>query len=139
MIEYFPQLEVILFPYTASSKVAPKDSLFDAVKKLDIGVLGIKPFASNSLFRGSSAPDDPNAEADNRLARLAIRHILCNPAITAPIPGLISPAQVDNMAKAIQERRDLDMGEKAELERAVDEMWARLPANYQWLKNWEYV
>lgn len=139
MIEYFPQLEVILFPYTAGSKVAPKDSLFDAAKKLDIGVFGIKPFASNSLFRGSSAPDDPNAEGDNRRARRAIRHILCNPAITAPIPGLISPAQVDNMAKAITERRTLDVGERAELEQAGEEMWARLPANYQWLKKWEYV
>jgi aryl-alcohol dehydrogenase-like predicted oxidoreductase len=139
MIEYFPQLEVILLPYTAKSKVAPKDSLFDAVKKQDIGVFGIKPFASNSLFKGSSSPDDPNAEEDNRRARLAIRYILCNSAITAPIPGLISPAQVDNMAKAVKERRQLDVSETAELEQAVDEMWAGLPANYQWLKNWEYV
>lgn len=139
MIEYFPQLEVILFPYTAMSKVAPKDSLFETVRKHDIGVFGIKPFASNSLFKGSSAPDDPKAEEDNRRARLAIRYILCNPSITAPIPGLISPAQVDNMAKAVKERRQLDVAEAAELERAADEMWAGLPANYQWLKNWEYV
>lgn len=139
MIEYFPQLEVILFPYTARSKVAPKDSLFDAVKKCDIGVFGIKPFASNSLFKGSSAPDDPNAQEDDRRARLAIRYILCNPAITAPIPGLVSTHQVDNMARAMKERRELDVKERAELERAVDDMWAKLPANYQWLKNWEYV
>ncbi len=139
MIEYFPQIEVILFPYTARSRVAPKDSLFDTVKKHDIGVFGIKPFASNSLFKGSSAPDDPNAEEDNRRARLAIRYILCNSAITAPIPGLISPAQVDNMARAVKERRQLDVAEAAELKQAVDEMWAGLPANYQWLKNWEYV
>jgi len=139
MIEYFPQIEVILLPYTAKSKVAPKDSLFDAVKKCDIGVFGIKPFASNSLFKGSSAPDDPYAEEDDRRARLAIRYILCNPAITAPIPGLISTHQVDNMAKAIQERRELDLAEKAELQRAASEMWARLPANYQWLKDWQYV
>ena len=62
MIEYFPQIEVVLFPYTARSKVAPEDSLFDAVKKRDIGVFGIKPFASNSLFKGSSAPGDPYAQ-----------------------------------------------------------------------------
>jgi aryl-alcohol dehydrogenase-like predicted oxidoreductase len=139
MIEYFPQIEVILFPYTARSKVAPKDSLFDAVKKHDIGVFGIKPFASNSLFKGSSAPDDPHVEEDDRRARLAIRYILCNPAITAPIPGLISPHQVDNMAKAVRERRQLDLAEKAELEQATEQMWANLPANYQWLKDWEYV
>jgi len=139
MIEYFPQIEAILFPYTARSKVAPKESLFDAVKKCDVGVFGIKPFASNSLFKGSSAPGDPNAEEDNRRARLAIRYILCNPAITAPIPGLISIPQVENMAKAVKERRELDLAEKAELERATDEMWANLPAGYQWLKDWEYV
>jgi aryl-alcohol dehydrogenase-like predicted oxidoreductase len=139
MIEYFPQLEVILFPYTAKSKVAPKDSLFDAVKKCDVGVFGIKPFASNSLFRGSSSPDDPHAEDDNRRARLAIRYILCNETITAPIPGLITVHQVDNMAKAVKERRKLDVAEARELEECMNETWARLPANYQWLKDWEYV
>ena len=139
MIEYFPQIEVVLFPYTAKSKVAPKESLFDTVKERDIGTFGIKPFASNSLFEGSSAPDDPHAQEDDRRARLAIRYILCNSAITAPIPGLVSPHQVDNMARAIKERRSLDLKERAELEKAVKEMWARLPANYQWLKKWEYV
>jgi len=139
MIEYFPQIEVILFPYTAKSKAAPQHSLFDAVKKCDVGVFGIKPFASNSLFKGSSAPDDPHAEEDGRRARLAIRYILCNPAITAPIPGLISTHQVDNMARAIKERRELDTAEAKELEKVMDEAWAKLPKNYQWLKDWEYV
>jgi len=139
MIEYFPQIEVILTPYTAKSKVLPKDSLFDAVKKCDVGVFGIKPFASNSLFRGDSSPNSPHAEEDDRRARLAIRYILCNPTITAPIPGLISIRQVDNVAKAVMERRQLDVAEAAELKKATDEMWANLPPNYQWLKDWEYV
>ena len=139
MIEQFPQLEVILFPYTSMSKVAPQDSLFDAIKRCDMGVFGIKPFASNSLFKGDSSPNSPTAEEDNRRARLAIRYILCNSAITAPIPGLISPAQVENMALAIKERRQLDVAEKAELEQASAEMWAKLPTNYQWLKDWQYV
>jgi len=139
MIEYFPQIEVVLFPYTAKSKVAPEDSLFPALKKCDIGAFGIKPFASNSLFKGSSAPDDPRAEEDDRRARLAIRYILCNPAITAPIPGLISPHQVDNMAKAVKEHRKLDVAAAQARKKSMDEAWANLPANYQWLKDWEYV
>ncbi|UCG47828.1 MAG: aldo/keto reductase [Phycisphaerales bacterium] len=139
MIEQFPQLQVILFPYTSMSKVAPQDSLFDAVKRCDVGAFGIKPFAGNSLFEGDSSPGSPTAEQDNRRARLAIRYILCNPAITAPIPGLISTAQVDNMALAVRERRQLDVEERAELERASTQMWARLPADYHWLKNWRYV
>ena len=140
MIETFPDIvQAICTPYTANSKVLPKGSIFDAVKKHDVGVLGIKPFASNSLFKGDSSPGSPHAEEDDKRARLAIRHILANPAITAPIPGLVSEHQVDNVAKAVAERRQLDAAEKAELEQAGKEMWANLPENYEWLKGWEYV
>jgi len=138
MIEYFPQIEVVVFPYTARTKTMPKDSLFDALKKCDVGAFGIKPFASGSLFKGSSAPDDPHREEDDRRARLAIRYILCNPYII-PIPGLISTQQVDNVAKAVMERRELDLAEANELEGAMNEAWAHLPEGYQWLKDWEYV
>jgi len=32
-----------------------------------------------------------------------------------------------------------DVAEAKELEEAMDEAWARLPAIYHWLKDWEYV
>ena len=92
-----------------------------------------------SLFKGDSSPNSPYSKVDNNLARLAIRYILCNPAITAPIPGLISVQQVDNVARAVKERRELDIKEKAELNDAMQKAWATLPANYEWLKDWEYV
>jgi len=140
MIETYPTvLQVVVTPYTAKSKVLPKESVFDAIKKHDVGFFGIKPFASASLFKGDSSPNSPTAEQDDRLARMAIRYILCNPAIAAPIPGMINPHQVDNVVKAVKERRELDVAEAEELEKAMDEAWARLPANYQWLKDWEYV
>lgn len=140
MIEKYPaQMEVILTPYTANSKVLPEDSLFDSVKKCDVGVFGIKPFASNSLFKGDSSLNSPVAEEDDRRARLAIRYILANPAITAPMAGLINVHQVENVAKAVQERRQLDEKETAELHKANAETWANLPPDYQWLKQWEYV
>jgi aryl-alcohol dehydrogenase-like predicted oxidoreductase len=141
MIETFPTVvDVVVTPYTADSKVLPEDSLFDAVQKGKVGVFGIKPFASNSLFKGDSSPQSPHAEEDDRLARLAIRYVLENPAITAPIPGLINAHQVDNVALAVKERRqELSAPEKAELKAAGREMWARLPEDYQWLRDWEYV
>jgi aryl-alcohol dehydrogenase-like predicted oxidoreductase len=140
MIEAYPEaIDVVVTPYTARTKVLPADSVFEAIKKFDIGVFGIKPFASNSLFKGSSAPGNPMAEEDNRIARLALRNILANPAITAPIPGLISMEQVDNAAKAVKERRDLDQQERAALEKAGAEMWARLPGHYHWLRDFEFV
>jgi aryl-alcohol dehydrogenase-like predicted oxidoreductase len=139
MIETYPELQVVCTPYTAKSKVLPTDSVFDAAKKHDVGVFGIKPFAGNSLFKGDSSPSSPTAEEDDNLARMAIRYILCNPAMTAPIPGMINTHQVDNMAKAVKERRELDVAEAKELEKAMDEAWAKLPAHYHWLKDWEYV
>ena len=131
MIEYFPELEVVLFPFTTMSKAAPKDSLFDALKKCDVGAFGIKPFAGGSLFRGDQKERD-------RRARLAIRYILHSDTVI-PIPGINNVQQVDNLARALKERRQLDLKEMAELKIASDEMWANLPAHYQWLKNWEYV
>jgi len=140
MIETYPDtVQVVCTPYTAKSKVLPTDSVFDAVKKHDVGVFGIKPFAGTSLFKGDSSPNSPTAEEDDRLARLAISYILCNPALTAPIPGMINTHQVDNMARAVKERHELDLAEAEELEKAMDDAWAKLPTNYQWLKNWEYV
>ena len=141
MIETFPEtFDVIVTPYTAKTKVVEdKHGLWAAMKKLDVGWFGIKPYASGSLFKGDGTPGTANYEQDNELARLAIRYILCNPAITAPIPGMIRAEQVDNVALAVKERRDLDSQEKAELERAMDRAWANLPHQYRWLKDWEYV
>ncbi len=138
--KYSEQIEVILTPYTANSKLVTDESgLWATLKKYDVGWFGIKPFASNSLFRGDSSPDSPHFAEDNQLARLALRYILCNPAITAPIAGLISVQQVDNAALAVKERRELDVKERAQLDEAAARAWASLPADYQWLKDWEYV
>ncbi len=140
LIEQYPkQVEVVLFPYTADSKVLPDDSVFDSIQKCNVGVFGIKPFADTSLFKGDSAPKSPHAEEDDRRARLALRYILSNPAITAPIPGMVNAHQVDNAAKAVLERRKLDKAERAELREAAQHMWANLSPSHQWLRNWEYV
>jgi len=138
MVEYFPQLEVVLFPFTARSRVKPGDSIFDAVKKNDIGCLGIKPFANASIFKGTSAPDDPQAEEDDRRARMAIRKILQNPLII-PMAGMISTHQVDNVVKAAKESRKLNTKESAELQELMENTFANLPENYQWLRQWDYV
>lgn len=140
LIKQFPeQIEAVLFPYTAASKRLPTDSLFDVIRKHNVGVFGIKPFADNSLFVGDSSLTNPHREQDDRRARMALRYILHNPAITAPIPGLINIHQVDNAAKAVMERRELDLEEKAELERESKRIWANLRPHYRWLRDWEYV
>jgi aryl-alcohol dehydrogenase-like predicted oxidoreductase len=132
MIEYFPQIDCVCFPFTTMTKAAPKDSVFETLKKQDVGAFGIKPFAAGSLFsRGDQRERD-------RRARLAIRYIL-NTNTVIPIPGLNSLHYVDNVARAVMERRQLDIKEKAELDKANKQALATLPSNYQWLKNWQYV
>ena len=42
-------------------------------------------------------------------------------------------------ALPIRERRQLDLHEKAELDRATRQMWARLSPGHEWLRDWEYV
>ena len=77
-------------------------------------------------------------EENNQRGRLAIRYILHSNTVV-PIPGMNSIQEVDNVVQAIKERRELDVAESAQLERAGRQTWASLPAHYQWLKNWEYV
>lgn len=131
MIEYFPQVEVVCFPFTTMSKSGPTDSLFPALKKRDVGAFGIKPFAAGSLFTGDRAED-------LRRARLAIRYILHSKTVI-PIPGMNTLAEVENVVKAVKERRQLDIKEKAEIESINDAICAKLPPHYAWLKDWNYV
>jgi aryl-alcohol dehydrogenase-like predicted oxidoreductase len=115
MIEYFPEIDCVCFP----------------LKKCDVGAFGIKPFAAGSLFTGEE-------EEDKRRARLAIRYILLSNTVI-PIPGMNRVEHVDNVVTAVKERRELDVREVSELERNSEQMLARLPAGYQWLKDWQYV
>jgi aryl-alcohol dehydrogenase-like predicted oxidoreductase len=131
MITYFPQVDCVCFPFTTMSKRAQTHSVFETLKKQDVGAFGIKPFAAGSLFT-----DDRKQNFER--ARLAIRYILHSNTVV-PIPGMNSVEYVDNVAKAVMERRELDVKETAELDNANKEAWAKLPANYQWLKNWEQV
>lgn len=131
MIEYFSQIDVVCFPFTTLSKTAPTDSVFEALKKCDVGAFGIKPFAAGTLFTG-------NQEEDYKRARLAIRYILHSKTVL-PIPGMHNAAEVDNVVKAVRERRELDVKEKAQIEKLNDHLMANLPNHYQWLKQWEYV
>jgi hypothetical protein len=109
------------------------------MQQCDVAWFGIKPFASGSLFQGDSSPGNPHEDEDNKVARLTIRAILTNPVITAPIPGIITPEQVDNVALSVLQRRALDVKEQAELDAATDRAFANLPYHYRWLNDWNVV
>ncbi len=135
----YPQLEVIVTPYSAGSKEMPVGSMFDAFRKYDVGFIGIKPFASGTLFASQGEPNSATKAEDDERARMALRHVLCCDVLHASIPGLITVDQVKNAVAAVKERRRFDMAEAARHEELVTDMWRNLPAGYQWLRDWEWV
>ncbi|MFB3828196.1 MAG: aldo/keto reductase [Bryobacteraceae bacterium] len=135
----YPQIEVVVTPYSAGSKERPVGSMFDALRKQDVGLIGIKPFASGSLFASRGTPDSPTRDDDDRRARMALRYVLCCDVLSASIPGLITVDQVKNAAAAVKERRQFETAERAGYEQLTAGMWRRLPAGYDWLRGWEWV
>jgi len=135
----YPQLEVICTPYTAKTAKAPEGSMFDALEKHDVGMFGIKPFASGSVFKSRGQPKSATKEEDDKIARMVLRHILCCKEITAPIPGLVTVEQVANAAKAVTEPREFSQAEAQQYEQITKNLWDRLPPDYKWLRDWEWV
>ena len=58
-VKKYPQLEVIVTPYTAKTKEKPSGSMFEALREKDVGMIGIKPFNSGSVFKSQGEPDSP--------------------------------------------------------------------------------
>jgi aryl-alcohol dehydrogenase-like predicted oxidoreductase len=135
----YPQIEAVATPYSAGSKQKPEGSMFEALKKHDVGMIGIKPFAGGTLFLSQGAPDSATKEEDDRRARMALRYVLSCDVLTCAIPGLITVGQVKNAAAAAKERRQFDLAEAECFQQMTQELWRKLPQHYQWLRNWEWV
>ena len=135
----YPQIEVVVTPYCAGSKEKPVGSMFDALRKHDTGMIGIKPFASGNLFASRGTPDSESKKEDDERARMALRYVLCCDVLAAAIPGLITVDQVENAAAAVKERRQFDLADAARHQDLTAEMWANLPPKYEWLRDWEWV
>ena len=103
------------------------------------GLIGIKPFASGTIFQSGGTPDSATKQEDDERARLAIRYVLCCGAMHCTIPGLITADQVNNAVAAVKERRQFDLAETQRLQEMVARMWTNLPNTYHWLRDWEWV
>jgi aryl-alcohol dehydrogenase-like predicted oxidoreductase len=138
-IAKYPQIEVVVTPYSAGSKEKPVGSMFDALRKHNAGMIAIKPFASGNLFASRGTPDSPTKEEDDQRARMALRYVLCCDVMSATIPGLITVDQVKNAAAAVKERRQFEVAEVTRHQKLAANMWRSLPADYQWLHDWKWV
>ena len=84
---------------------------------------------------GPIAPTDANRE----LARLTLAYILTNPDISGVAVGMMLPDQVDNNVRACTDgapvRRITGFGGCNK----PGSLWAQLPPDYGWLRQWEHV
>jgi len=135
----YPQIEVVITPYSAGSKEKPLGSMFEALRQHDVGLIGIKPFASGAIFASQGTPDSETKQEDDERARMALRYVLCCDELGTALPGLVTVDQVHNAAAAVRERRQFDVAEAQRHEELVSAMWQNLPPGYQWLRDWEWV
>lgn len=163
VLKKYPQFEMIIFPCSAktkdkSQKPIPKNvvevnpghgsdqtqGIFPLAKEKNVGIVTIKPFFGGSLFPSCGKVKFPvmgvGSKTENDMARLTLQCIISNDAITATVPGLSTPYEVENAARASY-TRPLGMA-KADYEwlmEITDRQWANLPPEYEWLRDWEYV
>jgi predicted aldo/keto reductase-like oxidoreductase len=164
VLETFPEFEMVIFPCSATTKEKGRpptknnveevnpghgadqtQSIFQAVKKHDIGVVTIKPYFGGGLFVDSYGKDKfpvkgSGSKVENDLARLTLQCILANEAVTAAVPGLSTIYEVDNAARASYTRTlGMTAAEKDWVTRITEQRWAALPQEYTWLHDWKVV
>jgi len=163
VLNKYPEFEMVIFPCSAKTKAKGQSpvagnieelnpghgsdqtqSIFDTVVKQDVGIVTIKPYFGGSLFKSYGKVKFPvmgvGSKSENDLARLTLHCILANPAITAAVPGISTPYEAENAARASYTRPlGMSAADKKWLMEITDKQWANLPKEYEWLRDWEVV
>jgi predicted aldo/keto reductase-like oxidoreductase len=164
VIETYPEVEMVVFPVSARAKKAGLDvtkdnvqeaqgwdkegntittSVFDSLRKHNVGLVTIKPFAGGQVFQTEKKFPilGVGLKEENDLARLSLQCILTLfDEITCVVPGLTTVYEVDNAAR-VSYLREVAMSpaESEWLDRITAEQMASLPPEYQWLRDWEVI
>lgn len=167
VIDKYPAVEMIVFPCTAKTKKAgqpivkenlvEKDagsggkdmttSIFESVRKQNVGLVTIKPFGGGGVFpscenRTAKFPVmGVGSKDENDLARLTLQCILTRyDEITCAVPGMTTVYEVENNARASYTRMaGITPAEEQWIEEMTERGLASLPPDYQWLRDWDVV
>ena len=163
VLNKYSEFEMIIFPCSAVTKEKSKaptegnveevnpghrsdqtQSIFQVVRKQDVGIVTIKPYFGGSLFASYGKLKFPvmgvGSKTENDLARLTLQCILANPAVTASVPGLSTVYEVENAARASYTRPlGMAAADKQWLMEITEQQWASLTQEYAWLRDWEVV
>lgn len=138
----YPQFSVILFPYLFLTKPYGGDSLLALAKEKDVGVIGIKPFAAGATFGDKEQAVTWRGKVDPRATSL-LKVMLQEQRISAVIPGVQSPEQLEQNVKASYSRAEpLTEADRKAYHECLDSYGRQLNgsyAGYRWLHEWEVV
>jgi len=134
----YPQFSVIIFPYLFLTKEFGGDSLLKLAKEKNVGVIGLKPFGAGMTF-GERPQNDVQGRVDER-AHVLVKEMLQEPRISAVIPGVNIPEQLEENVKGSYERdKPKTPADEQVLRDCTRNFYANLTPEYQWLRKWEVV
>jgi predicted aldo/keto reductase-like oxidoreductase len=137
VLNEYPQFSVIIFPYLFLTKELGGDSLLKLAQAKQVGVIGLKPFGAGTTF--GIKPQQISGKIDRR-AHVLIKEMLQEPRISAVIPGVNIPQQLEENIKGSYERdQPRAEGDDEILRQCRANYLAHLPPHYQWLRRWEVV
>jgi len=137
VLEHYPQFSVIIFPYLFLTKELGGGSLLELARKKDVGVIGLKPFGAGTTF--GIKPRQIHGRVDKR-AHVLIKEMLREKRISAVIPGVNIPEQLEENVRGSYEREKPATPQDSEaLRQCTKNFYANLTPDYSWLRHWETV
>ena len=141
-----PQLDVVYLPYNyvfsgAADRLYPEakgeGTLFALCRNRNRGIVTIKPFMKTALFRTEAFQKryEARKRETETVAGFALRFVLANPHITVTIPGMDTPAHVQQNV-AVVKQGPLTEAERRTLDRYCRDVPRILTAEYQWAHRW---
>lgn len=133
----YPQFSVIIFPYLFLTKEMGGDSLLKLAQEKGVGVIGLKPFGAGTTF--GIKPRQIHGTVDKR-AHVLVKEMLQEKRLSAVIPGVNIPEQLDENVKGSYERdKPKTPQDKEALRQCERNYYAHLTPDYRWLRQWETV
>ncbi|MBL7223583.1 MAG: aldo/keto reductase [Candidatus Brocadiae bacterium] len=133
----YPQFSAIIFPYLFLTQEMGGDSLLKLAQEKGVGVIGLKPFGAGTTF--GIKPREIKGTVDAR-AHVLVKEMLQEKRLSAVIPGVNIPEQLEENVKGSHERdKPTTPAEKEALRQCTDNYFAHLPPDYRWLREWETV
>ena len=137
VLEEYPQFSVIIFPYLFLTEEFGGDSLLAMARKKDVGVIGLKPFGAGTVF--AQRPSQIEGRVDER-AHVLIKEMLREPRLSAVIPGVNVPEQLEENVRGSYERdAETTPEDDQALRECTESFFANLPPHYEWLHAWRQV